>query len=163
MTRCLAVLAALLAMGAAHAAPDAETVFCLGQPDGSCTEFGLVERTWPAFAEVYPRPVDFTIGRSPLSDWPYIHPSTHDSWAGGKPHTFTLHFHLDAAPARPLHLFIGALAIWEPSVITIAANAKAVAHMRPTVNTGAELAFQPDMPATSIPLAFDLPDRKSVV
>jgi hypothetical protein len=151
----LAVLSTLCAANAAGVDP--ETVFCLGTPDGSCTEFGLVDRTWPAFSEVYPKPVDFTIGRSPLTDWPYIHPSTHDSWAGGKPHTFTLRFHLDGAPTRPLHLFIGALAIFEPSLITITADSKEVGRMRPTTSTGAELAFQPEMPAATIPLGFELP------
>ena len=35
----------------------------------------------------------------PRRDWPYVHPGPDDTWAGARPHTFTIVFALRAAPA----------------------------------------------------------------
>ena len=137
----------------------ADTVlFALGKPDGSCAEFGLVDETWPQYAARYPKPVDITVGKSPETHWPYIHPSTRDTWAGGKPHTFTLRFDVAQPPTAPVFLHLGVLAVWEPSRLTIALNDQPVAAQRlPDTGGGADLAFHPQNPAECLPLNFAVP------
>jgi hypothetical protein len=145
---------------AASAPPQASApaLFCLGLPDGSPLEFGLVKETWPAYAKVYPKPVVFTVGQSPLSAWPYIHPSTHDAWAGATSHTFTVRFALSAPPVAPQFLVLGLLAILEPSHLTIALNGKAVADQRlPNESINVDLAFHPAGRTDPLPLVFPVP------
>ena len=139
-------------------APPSDALFCIGTPDGSPVEFGLVDMRWPEYAKRYPKPVVFTVGESKLSAWPYIHPSTHDAWAGGKPHTFTIRYHANQAPAGPLFLTVGVLAIWEPSQITITVNGKPIASRRlPKEKLNNDLAHQPDGEGRSLPLTFPVP------
>jgi len=71
-------------------------LFRIGTPDGLALEFGLSETHWPLMRRRI-RSHRLHGGKSKLSDWPYIHPSTHDKWAGGKPHTFTINFAVDQA------------------------------------------------------------------
>jgi mono/diheme cytochrome c family protein len=138
---CAAALAAC-----AHAAeikPAPGVVFQLGTPDGMSAEFGGTQHLWPKYAETFPRPIDFTVGRDPLSAWPYIHPSNDDTWAGGRPHTFTLRFTVTDLPAAPLHLVIGqADAMPRPPFVTVAFNGQAAPTQRAPGGTGAG-AFEP--------------------
>lgn len=124
-TLCCVLLAATVSRAA-----DPETLFCIGTPDGACAEFGLVEQRWPGYAAAYPQPIVFTVGQSATEHWPYIHPSTRDKWAGGKPHAFAIHFNAPTAPAKPLFLTIGTLAIWEPSEIAVALNGRTLETRR---------------------------------
>src|SRR6476619_2874904 len=83
--------AGIAALPVARAA-EPPALFRIGKPDGTGREFGLAAETWRQFSQKYPAPVVFTVGKSPLMDWPYIHPSNADTWAGGRAHTFTVHF-----------------------------------------------------------------------
>ena len=149
--------AALAARAQAPAAPPAP-LFRLGTPDGSPLEFGLVERGWARYAETYPGPVVFDIGRSPLSAWPFLQPSTHDQWAGGRAHTFTIRFALAAAPAEPQHLVLGLLSIWQPSRLTISVNGRGIADRRlPDASINVALAHDPAGPNEPLPLVFPVP------
>ncbi len=141
------------------AAERAQPLFRIGQPDGSPLEFGLVDDRWPAYAATYRRPIVYTIGRSRPAEWPYIHPSTRDVWAGGQPHIFTIRFTATAPVPAGLHLIIGALSIWEPSLITVRVNGQEVATRRlPSTAPLVELAFTPEGEGRPTPLVFALPD-----
>ncbi len=163
----VAMLAASAVLGATNAvkpevrgdAAKSPVLFRIGKPDGSSMEFGLVREKWHAFTKTYPNPIEFTIGSSKLTDWPYIHPSTHDKWAGGKAQTFTIHFHLDRAPEQPVFLIIGALSIWEPSQITITANGKKAAVKRlPDTSSMVELAGDPTQAGKPTALIYPIPE-----
>ncbi len=87
----------------------AESLFCVGTPDGYAAEFGLARdgSGYSFFSELFPTPVEYVIGKSKPTEWPYIHPSTRDSWAGGKPHSFTIRFDSPQAQREPLYLVLG--------------------------------------------------------
>jgi hypothetical protein len=153
------VLAASGALLAGQKAAD-PALFTIGTPDGSAAEFGLIKERWPGYAKVFPKPIVFTVGKSAVRDWPHIHPSTRDGWAGGKPHTFTINFTAAQNVPQPLFLIVGVLSIWEPSQIAIGVNGQAVASQRlpnePCIHGIA------DNPAgergDTLPLVFALPD-----
>ena len=68
----------------------------IGTPDGDDREFALA----PGGYADYATDGFFVVGQSdPKRDWPYVHPGPTDPWAGGRPHTFTVAFGLDAPPA----------------------------------------------------------------
>jgi len=124
---CLAVavgiLAGVLAALPAAAAAKHVTLFAIGDPDGLSAEFGCARGLWHAYAKTYPKPVVFEVGQSPLAAWPYIHPSNDDTWAGAKPHTFTIRFDVKQAPSAPLHLVLGlADAHGNPPQVTVSFN-----------------------------------------
>ncbi len=150
---------ALLAIAAAlpHARDDKGALFSLGEPDGSALEFGLADVGYQPYAGVFTAPVVYTVGKSKLTDWPFIHPSTHDGWAGGRAHTFTIKFHADASQiSKPLFLHIGILADWEPSRISIKVNDKPAGEQRlPISAQRVEMAFNPGM--EGIPTTLDFP------
>ncbi|AZM44632.1 hypothetical protein DMB38_01350 [Streptomyces sp. WAC 06738] len=77
----------------------------LGDADLATGEFALAPNRYGDYSAAFPDDVDFTIGSSdPATAWSYIHPGPSDAWAGAKPHTFTLRFDLDEAPAADLAL-----------------------------------------------------------
>ncbi len=86
-----------------------EVLFAIGQDDQSCAEFALAQGTgWQKYATAFPSPVVYTVGVSkPATHWPYIHPNTHDKWAGGRTHPFTVRFTLPEAPTSTLTLVLG--------------------------------------------------------
>jgi len=135
----LAVTALVLVAGAASAAEKHTTLFGIGKPDGLSAEFGLTNRLWPHYLKVYPKPIVFTVGVSPLSAWPYIHPSNKDTWAGGKPHTFTIRHTAAKVPARPLFFILGLADVHERPLVTVSFNGKSVPARRapPGVSRGA--------------------------
>uniref|UniRef100_UPI001CECDC07 polysaccharide lyase family protein n=1 Tax=Streptomyces aculeolatus TaxID=270689 RepID=UPI001CECDC07 len=80
-------------------------VALIGAVDLATGEFALAPARYGDFPETFPDGVDFTVGSSdPATDWSYIHPGPSDGWAGARPHTFTLRFDLDRAPAAGLAL-----------------------------------------------------------
>ncbi|NQT53890.1 hypothetical protein HQ576_17675, partial [bacterium] len=103
----LLAIASWARAGQAPPAPKHTTLFQLGTPDGMSAEFGGAKRLFNAYLEEFPKPVVFTVGKSWLTEWPYIHPSVMDPWAGSKPHTFTIKFHVKELPAAPLYFIIG--------------------------------------------------------
>jgi len=107
-----------------------ETLFCLGRPDASAMEFGLTAERWPGYAKAFPNPVVFTVGKSKLTDWPYIHPSSHDTWAGGKAHTLTIRFGAPKIPRPPLFLILGLTDTWGSAELTVAVNGRDILTRR---------------------------------
>ena len=77
--------------------PGAESkpLWQIGKPDTNNAEFALAPNGYGKFKE----DAFFVVGQSdPKLDWPYVHPGPHDSWAGGKSHTFTIVFGIKDAP-----------------------------------------------------------------
>ncbi len=138
---------------------DGPIVFAIGAPDESAEGFGLGDADYTSFTTRFPGPVEYVVGKSTARDWPFIHPSSRDGWAGGKAHTFTIRFAADAGQvARPLNLFVGMLAAWEPSQITVAANGREIASRRlPDTAQRVELAFDPRGIGVPTSLAFAVP------
>ena len=132
-----------------------ETVFLIGRPDGSALEFGLSDRLWPHYLEQYPKPIVFEAGRSQLSEWPYIHPSHHDKWAGGKAHTFRIRFKLERRPAVPQYLIIGLADAHTPSQVEISLNGAVIATQKAPKGAGA--AADPTNPGQPSTMIFPLP------
>ncbi|NQV31942.1 MAG: hypothetical protein HQ515_04565, partial [Phycisphaeraceae bacterium] len=77
-----------------------EPLWTVGVKDQAYAEFagvGQVEQ----YPQLFGTPVVFEIGKSQSrADWPFIHPSTSDAWAGSRSHAFTIQFDLapDQAP-----------------------------------------------------------------
>jgi hypothetical protein len=119
-------------------APKHVTLFQLGTPDGLSAEFGGTRRLWPAYQEVFPEPIVFQVGKSRLREWPYIHPSNMDTWAGGTPHTFTIKFTVPELPKRPLHFVIGLTDTMgdRPPLVTVGFNERTLKPWRPPHGTG---------------------------
>lgn len=101
----LGLLVNALPSPAAATPPD--TIWLLGTSDTMVREFGLVREGYAEFNRAHPQPVVFTVGKSPLTDWPFIHPAPRDTWAGGQEHTFTLRFDCPEAVNRESWLIIG--------------------------------------------------------
>ncbi|HPD15851.1 MAG TPA: polysaccharide lyase family protein [Planctomycetota bacterium] len=139
--RCAMTLAAavLAVSGAAAGGQRADALFTIGTPDGLAVEFGLADRLWPDYLKVFPRPVVYTVGTSRVVDWPYLHPSSNDGWAGGRPHVFTIQFQAQAAPTQPLFLLLGLADAHptEPSQVAVTVNDIALPVQRAPCGTGA--------------------------
>ena len=114
----------------------ADAVFCIGTPDGSTLEFGLVEERYPGYQQHYPRPVVFEVGRDAPAAWPHIHPSSLDVWAGAKPHTYSIRFPLDKVPDRPLYLIVAQIEEVNHSEMAVAVNGREIGRRRVPVGSG---------------------------
>ncbi|MFP4057581.1 MAG: polysaccharide lyase family protein [Candidatus Brocadiia bacterium] len=132
----LAAVAMLLPALAGAGEPEA--LFCIGSPDGFAVEFGLTDRLWPHYLEAFPGPVVYTVGESEPGDWPYLHPSSNDRWAGSRPHTFTIRFGAPAELPPRLHLVLGTADAHpgEPSTVTVGVNGKALPAQRAPTGPG---------------------------
>ncbi len=79
------------------ATSEAPLLWELGKADNHNAEFALAPNRYGEFRE----DGFFVVGQSdPKRDWPYVQPGPADSWAGGRPHTFTVLFGLKSAPAE---------------------------------------------------------------
>jgi hypothetical protein len=85
-------------------------------------EFGLASEMWPQYLRKFPRPVEYIVNKDQPAAWPYIHPSNHDTWAGGVAHTFTIRFNINAVPEEPLHLIVGQANAWTRSHMSVVLN-----------------------------------------
>jgi len=155
---CAVVVTCLPAFG--KAVDQNADLFLIGKPDGSAAEFGIVKERYPAYMKRYPEPIVFTAGKSKTSEWPYLHPSSHDAWAGSKAHTFTVKFNSDTARVQQQYLKIGVLAIWEPSMLTIAMNgAKVTSQRLPDEKLSTDLVNRPADEGKTLSLVFPLPEN----
>ena len=109
-----------------------------GKPDGLAAEFGLAKSGWHNYLKAFPGPVVYTVGKSKTTDWPYLHPSKNDRWAGGRPHTFTIRFLLVEPPRGKMFLVVGVADAHpnEPSVITFSVNGATFATRKAPRGTG---------------------------
>ena len=126
MKRKALILSAALLSGLCARAALPDVVFAIGKDDQSPAEFALAQGAgWQKYAATFKQPICFTAGKSkPETDWPYIHPNTHDRWAGGKVHPFTIRFTLAEAPTQALVLVIGQVNALESPTLIVAVNGK---------------------------------------
>jgi alpha-mannosidase len=93
--RAMPLLVVLVSATVAIAAESPAPLWQIGKPDGKNAEFAFAPGD-------YSRCKDdpfFVVGQSdPKRDWPYAHPGPTDSWAGSRPHTFTVLFGLKSLP-----------------------------------------------------------------
>jgi len=137
----------------------AELVFCIGRPDGSAGEFGLVNEGYKAFSTKYAQPVVYTVGQSAASEWPFVHPAQRDGWAGGRRHVYTIQYNAPQAEAGPLYLLIG-VADGHPSErskVTVTVNGKPLPKQTAPKSGRGNLIFAPRTPGTPATLRFTLP------
>jgi hypothetical protein len=150
-----------VAAASPQAAPAPRTdaaLFRIGSPDHLASEFGCADRDYTVFTQRFAGPVVYTVGRSTARDWPFIHPSTKDAWAGGSPHTFTIRFDAPAAAGRRW-LHIGWLSAWEPSRITVGVNgAQALRRRLPETAQDVSMAVDPMQMGEGGVLTLPLPE-----
>ena len=139
-------------------AGDAETIFCIGKPDATAGEFGLVRDGHARFPGVFPGPVVFAVGHSEAVDWPFVHPAPRDDWAGSRVHPFSVEFDLQEEPGTPFFLVIG-LAGAHPlqrSRVVVSVNGRDLpARIAPA--GAAETVFAPADPGEARTLVFPVP------
>jgi hypothetical protein len=123
------LLVTLLASVSLFAA-DEPPLWQIGTPDNNTRDFALA----PGGYNDYAADGFFIVGESDAKrDWPYVHPGPSDPWGGKQPHTFTIAFALDAAPAADGKFAI-ALADTQaksPPKLTVRINGRASAHQMP--------------------------------
>lgn len=84
----------LLLLAALTCPAEAKTLWQIGAKDRNNTEFELAPKGYDHFAE----DGFFIVGQSDTKiAWPYVHPGPADSWAGSRPHTFTILFCVERA------------------------------------------------------------------
>jgi len=67
----------------------------IGKADSSMREFALAPNGYQKFSA----DALFVVGRTKTRDaWPYCHPGPTDSWAGDRPHAFTVLFNIESLP-----------------------------------------------------------------
>ena len=85
----------------------ARVVWQIGQFDGRTVEFGLALDKAQQFAKRFGEKMAFEVGKSPPSDFPFIHPSEKDIAWGGRPVVpFTIRFLLPEAAKDPYVLLL---------------------------------------------------------
>ena len=100
---CLALICCGLRLSARA---ENKPVFQIGVRDGNYREFAIAGN-YRAYSKQFPHDVDFVAGQSdPGRDWSYIQPGPADVWAGGKPHTFTIHFQIPVLAADYYRLVV---------------------------------------------------------
>jgi alpha-mannosidase len=124
MNRLPGFLALALCAGLFSGKVAAATVFQIGVPDGDYREFALAGN-YASYSAQFPQDVDFVVGKSdPARDWPYIQPGPADSWAGGKPHSATIHFQIAAPGSNYYRLVLDFVSAHysAPPHLTVAVN-----------------------------------------
>jgi len=137
-----------------------DVIFAIGKDDQSPAEFALAQGAgWQKYEASFKRPVVFTFGQSrPETDWPYIHPNTADTWAGGKTHPFTVRFSLSEAPTGALTLVVGQVNALSAPTLILSANGKEAGRAAAPAGSGdasglAEGRTKPDRTLFTVPAA----------
>ncbi|MCY3022275.1 MAG: polysaccharide lyase family protein [Planctomycetota bacterium] len=149
----LAAVCFALLSAAVFAVDDAAPLWEIGKADNDTREFALA----PGGYADYSADGFFIVGESnPARDWPYVHPGPTDPWAGTQPHTFTIAFALDTAPAGDAALNVALVDTQAkaPPRLTIRVNGKAGDHQMPAGAGDASVFGQPDK---GKPHRFDVP------
>jgi hypothetical protein len=143
-TRYLILLAIISLFSPLLCGASSLTLFELGKPDGLCDGFGLSDESYHDFTGHYPGQVVYHVGKDKLKAWPFIHPSTHDTWAhGGKAHVFTIKF-TASKNANPLYLHVGLADTWTPPIMSVIVNGTEIDSRRlPRGSGSAQVAFTP--------------------
>jgi alpha-mannosidase len=91
------VLSLLLLAALTCTAAGTKTLWQIGTKDGNNAEFALAPSGYSHFAD----DGFFVVGLSDSKTaWPYLHPGPADSWAGSRPHTFSVLFGVESAVSQ---------------------------------------------------------------
>lgn len=136
------------------------TVELVGNIDLSTAEFALSPDQYRSYSTTFPNAVDFTISQSdPGTAWSYIHPGPADTWAGSKPHTFTLHFDLPQTPDNDLVFTAWLVDTQSPNspALSLTLNGVNTTTMQLPPGGGAGYFWGSDKasPLTIVPTSFD--------
>ncbi len=134
-----------------------EVLFCIGAPNGLTTDFGLGNESYAPYAERFPEPIQFRVGVSALTEWPFIHPAPRDAWAGGGVHTHSIIFDNPEAQTEMWYLHVGILDAHasERSRVIVGVNGEDLPEQRaPGGRT--QLAHHPSMFGTPSTLTFPI-------
>jgi len=113
-------------------AADQPWLWQIGQPDHDNAEFALAPGGYAQFTQ----DAVFVVGQSDTHhDWPYVQPGPADSWAGSRPHTFTVLFGIAQAVANGTA---------QLQVNLLDTQSQSPPHLRLTVNGRP---FEQDLPA----------------
>ncbi|MGB9687970.1 polysaccharide lyase family protein [Thermogutta sp.] len=111
---------------------DHTVLWQIGQKDGKTEGFALAPN---GFSQYQKDPI-FLVGVSdPARDWPYVQPGPADAWAGGRPHTATILFGLEAPPSEDCEL------------VLCLANTHYRSPPRVVINGNGKVIFQTILPA----------------
>lgn len=128
-----ALVSIALSVGAAQVgedAPNLETLWRIGAPDGTGAELALAPG---GYGEYRAEPL-FVVGTSRAeTDWPYVHPGPADAWAGSREQGFRIVFGLSEVSGEPCVLRLGLVDTHggQPPVIEVAANEYRVTEALP--------------------------------
>lgn len=138
------VLAVILLLSFLVGVSSALTLFQIGECDGTAQGFGLADASYHNYASVFPENVVYDVGKSKLTSWPFIHPSTHDTWAhGSHAHVFTMNFTASKNDGD-LYLHVGLSDTWTPPVMSVIVNGRELEGRRLRGGSGsADVAFNP--------------------
>ncbi len=156
----LGVAATAFAAGPqAAAGPGGDLLFVIGTPDAHAAEFGLVREGYAAFSQKFADPVEYTVGKSKSTDWPFVHPAHRDTWAGGKAHTFNIHFDSAGAVQRPTYLVIGIVGAHstERSKVTVGVNGRDLPVQVAPATGEMQIVFDPTRPGKTDSMIFEVP------
>ncbi|MCS7223108.1 MAG: polysaccharide lyase family protein [Armatimonadetes bacterium] len=109
--------------------PSIKTLWRIGSCDRSFAGFALAPSDARKFAELFKDGVEFVVGASHESQFPFIHPSKADIAWGGKPEVpFVIRFHLFEVTQATYALFIALADSHEslPSTMIVTVNGKQV-------------------------------------
>ncbi len=86
---------------ASQIATQQKTLWTIGRSNGSVADLALDAADFIKYPTQFPVGPMYVVGRSdPKRDWPHVHPGPLDTWAGGRPHTFTITFGLRSRPTQ---------------------------------------------------------------
>lgn len=154
----------LMAMTATCLAEIPDVLFSIGTEDQNPAEFLLGSGAgWKQYEKTVHAPVRFIVGTSqPQKDWPYIHPSVRDTWAGNKTHPFTIQFFLDERPAKPLTLIIGQIDALAAPLLSVSVNGRMLGAMPAPPGTGNSSGLAETVPNPQRTLFAIQPDRLAI-
>lgn len=138
LTRALCVIVLISLMAAVAATASAtETLWSIGQKDGSYIEFAIAG-DHSAYPAKFAQDAALVIGRSdPAKTWPFIHPGPNDPWAGSKSHTFQIDFKMKRLPTTPCRLSIYAVDTHSLGAPVLEVRVNGAAPIRMAFPTGA--------------------------
>ncbi len=138
------------------------TVWQIGHPDRRFTEFALAPDQARRFAEVFPKGVQFVVGETPLSRFPFLHPSSADSaWGGRAEVPFNIRFLLAdiSDGVYALHVALADSHESLPSTMVVTVNGNKVWERRMTRGKGRAFFGQEE----GEPASFTIPLPRSVI
>lgn len=157
----LAILLPTLVLAAEN-----DVVFCIGEPDGFCSEFALAKEGYAAFKNKFSDGVVYTVGKStPKNDWAFVHPSKLDTWANGDGvYPFNIRFTVAGSQFaelknQPLTFIVGYCATIadRQSEVVVAVNETKLPAQKPKAVGADRVVFSPRSKGNPAALLFTIP------